>query len=75
MENSFSGSPYLDSDCHEDEFTLNLDTLDSDFKIQNVRKIAFSLGVSFVESPSMEKLMKQYSLVVKIQTKKWKRSI
>ncbi len=27
------GAPYLDSDCDEDEFTLNLDTLDSDFKI------------------------------------------
>lgn len=27
------GTPYLGSDCHEDEFTLLLDTLDSDFKI------------------------------------------
>ena len=27
------GSPYLDSSCHPDEFTMDLATLDSDFKI------------------------------------------
>ena len=33
--------------------------INTDFKVKEINKVAFSLGVSFIESPSMEKLMKE----------------
>jgi hypothetical protein len=39
--------------------------INSEFKAQEINKVAFSLGVSFVRSPSMERLMKDNILACK----------
>jgi len=41
------------------------DFINSELQLKDVNKVAFSLGVAFVESPSMEKLMKENILACK----------
>ncbi|RXJ95880.1 hypothetical protein CRU94_04515 [Arcobacter sp. AHV-9/2010] len=43
----------------------DLDYIGSPFENPNIKKMAFSLGVSFIHSPSMEKLMKENILACK----------
>lgn len=43
----------------------DLDFLGKEFSNQTIKKVAFSLGVSFIESPSMKKLMKDNILQCK----------
>ena len=43
----------------------NLNYINQEVKTPNINKIAFSLGVSFIDSPSMEKLMKDNILKIK----------
>jgi hypothetical protein len=41
------------------------DFIDKELQLNKINKVAFSLGVAFVESPSMEKLMKENILACK----------
>lgn len=48
----------------------DFDYIDKGVKIQEIEKVAFSLGVSFINSPSMEKLMKDNILACKKEFEK-----
>ena len=41
--------------------------INKEFELKEVNKVAFSLGVSFIESPSMEKLIKENILACKVK--------